>query len=136
MIQHIQSSDKLLEAHYINFKSNCRQENDENILKLADAFTDKTRCYEEAFNIIASGEGEKSKAASEALSLAVSRVSFSSAGKEADLFFLMVVIPATLPMAQPSLGSGEAREFGVSVAEVDPPPLSGVEAGDGGKRDR
>jgi len=61
VIQHIQSSDKLLEAHYINLKSNCRQENDENILKLADAFTDKTRCYEEAFNIISSGEGEKSK---------------------------------------------------------------------------
>jgi len=30
------------------------------ILKLAEAFTDKTRCYEEAFNIIDSGEGEKS----------------------------------------------------------------------------
>lgn len=61
IIQHIQSSEQLLEAHYINLKSNCRQENDENILKLADAFTDKTRCYEEAFNIIDSGEGKKSK---------------------------------------------------------------------------
>jgi exodeoxyribonuclease V alpha subunit len=61
IIQHVQSSDKLLDAHYINLKSNCRQENDENILKLADAFTDKTRCYEEAFNIIDSGEGKKSK---------------------------------------------------------------------------
>lgn len=60
VIQHIQSSAELLDAHYINLKSNCRQENDENILKLADAFTDKTRCYEEAFNIIDSGEGQKS----------------------------------------------------------------------------
>jgi hypothetical protein len=40
--------------------SNCRQENDKNILKLAEAFTDKTRCYEEAFDIIQSGEGQKS----------------------------------------------------------------------------
>jgi len=61
IIQHVQNSDILLEAHYINLKSNCRQENDENILKLADAFTDKTRCYEEAFNIIESSEGQKSK---------------------------------------------------------------------------
>lgn len=61
IIQHIQNTESLLEAHYINLKSNCRQENDENILKLADAFTDKTRCYEEAFNIIDSGEGQKSK---------------------------------------------------------------------------
>lgn len=29
-------------------------------MKLADAFTDKTRCYEEAFEIIESGEGQKS----------------------------------------------------------------------------
>lgn len=61
IIQHIQNSEDLLESHYINLKSNCRQENDENILKLADAFTDKTRCYEEAFSIIDSGEGKKSK---------------------------------------------------------------------------
>lgn len=61
IIQHVQNNEQLLEAHYINLKSNCRQENDENILKLADAFTDKTRCYEEAFNIIDSGEGQKSK---------------------------------------------------------------------------
>jgi exodeoxyribonuclease V alpha subunit len=61
IIFHIQNSENLLDAHYINLKSNCRQENDENILKLADAFTDKTRCYEDAFNIIESGEGQKSK---------------------------------------------------------------------------
>ena len=61
IIQYFQNNESLMEAHYINLKSNCRQENDENILKLADAFTDKTRCYEEAFNIIESGEGKKSK---------------------------------------------------------------------------
>ena len=33
VIQHIQSSDNLMKEHYINLKSNCRQENDENILK-------------------------------------------------------------------------------------------------------
>ena len=61
IIQFFQNNESLMDAHYINLKSNCRQENDENILKLADAFTDKTRCYEEAFNIIESGEGKKSK---------------------------------------------------------------------------
>jgi len=30
-------------------------------LKLAEAFTDKTRGYEEAFNLIDSGEGKKSE---------------------------------------------------------------------------
>jgi hypothetical protein len=60
IIQHVQESDKYIESHYINLVSNCRQENDEKILKLAEAFTDKTRCYEEAFNIIDSGEGQKS----------------------------------------------------------------------------
>lgn len=60
IIEHIQQSDKYAENHYINLISNCRQENDEKILKLAEAFTDKTRCYEEAFNIIDSGEGQKS----------------------------------------------------------------------------
>lgn len=61
IIQFIQKSEKLSDTHYINLKSNCRQENDENILKLADAFTDKTRCYEEAFNIINKVEGKKSQ---------------------------------------------------------------------------
>lgn len=61
IIQYCQTNVQLLDSHYINLRSNCRQENDDNILKLADAFTDKTRCYEEAFNIIDSGEGIKSK---------------------------------------------------------------------------
>lgn len=61
IIQHVQNSEALRDSHYINLKSNCRQENDDNILKLAEAFTDKTRCYEEAFSILESGEGQKSK---------------------------------------------------------------------------
>ena len=60
IIEHIQYSEKLTLNHYINLVSNCRQENVDKILKLAEAFTDKTRCYEEAFNIIDSGEGQKS----------------------------------------------------------------------------
>ena len=60
-IEYTQQSDKYATSHYINLISNCRQENDENILKLAEAFTDKTRGYEEAFNLIDSGEGKKSK---------------------------------------------------------------------------
>lgn len=61
MIQYVQEQDARAAHHYINLVSNCRQENDEQILKLAEAFTDKTRCYEEAFNIIDSGEGQKSE---------------------------------------------------------------------------
>lgn len=60
IIEHVHQDDDLAANHYINLVSNCRQENDEKILKLAEAFTDKTRCYEEAFNIIDSGEGQKS----------------------------------------------------------------------------
>lgn len=59
-IEYVQANNNLANKHYINLVSNCRQENDKNILKLAEAFTDKTRCYEEAFNIIQSGEGKKS----------------------------------------------------------------------------
>jgi ATP-dependent exoDNAse (exonuclease V) alpha subunit len=61
IIEHVHQNDELAANHYINLVSNCRQENDEKILKLAEAFTDKTRCYEEAFNIIDSGEGQKSE---------------------------------------------------------------------------
>ncbi len=52
IITYIINSDLLSEQHYINLKSNCRQENDDTILKLADAFTDKKRGYEEAIEII------------------------------------------------------------------------------------
>ena len=61
IINFVQCKDKYVKNHYINLVSNCRQENDEKILMLAEAFTDKTRCYEEAFNIIDSGEGKKSE---------------------------------------------------------------------------
>jgi ATP-dependent exoDNAse (exonuclease V) alpha subunit len=60
-IEYIQGSYKYSASNYINLTSNCRQENDQNILKLAEAFTDKTRCYEEAFEIIEGGEGKKSE---------------------------------------------------------------------------
>ena len=60
IIEFVQKNNELSINHYINLVSNCRQENDEKILKLAEAFTDKTRGYEEAFNIIDSGESEKS----------------------------------------------------------------------------
>jgi len=51
IITYIMQSDELSSKHYINLKSNCRQENDDTILKLSDAFTDKTRYYEEALEI-------------------------------------------------------------------------------------
>jgi exodeoxyribonuclease V alpha subunit len=60
IIEYIHDNESLSKDHYINLISNCRQENDDKILKLSEAFTDKTRCYEEAFNIIDSGEGKKS----------------------------------------------------------------------------
>ena len=52
MIEYIMQQEELAKQHYINLKSNCRQENDETILKLSDAFTDKKRYYEEALEIV------------------------------------------------------------------------------------
>ncbi len=52
IITYIMQSDELSSKHYINLQSNCRQENDDTILKLSDAFTDKTRYYEEALEIV------------------------------------------------------------------------------------
>lgn len=60
IIEYVQDNDALASNHYINLASNCRQENDDKILKLAEAFTDKTRCYEDAFDIIESNEGKVS----------------------------------------------------------------------------
>jgi exodeoxyribonuclease V alpha subunit len=51
MIRHILADPKLTARHYINLKSNCRQENDPTILALADAFTDKRRYYEDALEL-------------------------------------------------------------------------------------
>ena len=56
MIEHVLADPKLAERHYINLKSNCRQENDPKIITLADAFTDKRRYYEEALKL-ADGTG-------------------------------------------------------------------------------
>ncbi|MRS02376.1 DUF2075 domain-containing protein, partial [bacterium] len=52
MIGHVLADPKLSDCHYINLKSNCRQENDEKIITLADAFTDKRRYYEEALDLV------------------------------------------------------------------------------------
>ncbi len=52
IIEYIMQHEELSQQHYINLKSNCRQENDETILKLSDAFTDKKRYYEEALEIV------------------------------------------------------------------------------------
>lgn len=60
IISYVIRSDKLAKEHYINLKSNCRQENDDTILQLSDAFTDKKRYYEEALEIVAK-EGWVSK---------------------------------------------------------------------------
>jgi hypothetical protein len=56
MIGHVLADSKLADSHYINLKSNCRQENDQKILALADAFTDKRRYYEESLEL-ANGSG-------------------------------------------------------------------------------
>lgn len=52
IINHVVSKDTLFEKHYIHLSTNCRQENDLNIVKLAEAFSDKTRYFEESFNLL------------------------------------------------------------------------------------
>jgi len=56
MIEHIMRNAAKADLHYINLRSNCRQENDRNIIALADAFTDRHRYYEESLDL-AKGEG-------------------------------------------------------------------------------
>lgn len=51
VIGYVLADHKLAACHYINLKSNCRQENDPKILALADAFTDRRRYYEEALEL-------------------------------------------------------------------------------------
>lgn len=58
IIQYLLKHDNQHEKHYINLQSNCRQKHYKNILKLAEAFTDKTRYYEEAFEILSSENQE------------------------------------------------------------------------------
>ena len=52
MITHVVSIESLFENNYIHLATNCRQENDMNIIKLADAFSDKTRYFEESLNLL------------------------------------------------------------------------------------
>lgn len=52
IIQHLLSNKKLFEKHYIHLSTNCRQENDQNVLRLAEAFSDKNRYYEESLELI------------------------------------------------------------------------------------
>lgn len=56
VIGYVLADPKRTAGHYINMKSNCRQENDPKILALADAFTDRRRYYEEALEL-ANGSG-------------------------------------------------------------------------------
>jgi exodeoxyribonuclease V alpha subunit len=51
IITYIQSHEKLEHAHYVNLRSNCRQENDPKILQLAEVFSDKKRYYEESLEL-------------------------------------------------------------------------------------
>ena len=52
IITYIQSQDDLEPEHYVNLRSNCRQEKDPKILQVAEAFTDKKRYYEEALDML------------------------------------------------------------------------------------
>lgn len=52
IINYTVADENLFNNHYIHLSSNCRQENDLNIIKLAEAFSDKTRYYEESLNLL------------------------------------------------------------------------------------
>lgn len=52
IINHVVSKDSLFDKHYIHMATNCRQENDINIIKLAEAFSDKNRYFEESLNML------------------------------------------------------------------------------------
>ena len=52
IIEYLVSKETLFEQHYIHLATNCRQENDLNIIKLAEAFSDKTRYFEESLNLL------------------------------------------------------------------------------------
>lgn len=51
IINFVLSKENLFKNHYIHLNSNCRQENDPTILKIAEAFADKKRYYEGALDI-------------------------------------------------------------------------------------
>jgi exodeoxyribonuclease V alpha subunit len=52
IINHVVSKNSLFDKHYIHLATNCRQENDINIIKLAEAFSDKNRYFEESLNLL------------------------------------------------------------------------------------
>ena len=52
IINYTVSKENLFDKHYIHLSSNCRQENDLNIIRLAEAFSDKTRYFEESMNLL------------------------------------------------------------------------------------
>jgi len=52
IINYIIADEQLFLNHYVNLRTNCRQENDERIIKLAEAFIDKKRYYEESLELI------------------------------------------------------------------------------------
>lgn len=52
IITFIWRNEDVAKRHYVHLKTNCRQENDPLILKLAEAFTDRRRYYEEALEIV------------------------------------------------------------------------------------
>jgi hypothetical protein len=52
IINYTVSKENLFDKHYIHLSSNCRQENDLNIIRLAEAFSDKTRYFEESLNLL------------------------------------------------------------------------------------
>lgn len=52
IITHVISKENLFDKNYIHLSSNCRQENDLNIIKLAEAFSDKSRYFEESLNLL------------------------------------------------------------------------------------
>lgn len=52
IISFLWSDEEATKRHYVHLRTNCRQENDSNILTLAEAFTDRRRYYEEALEIV------------------------------------------------------------------------------------
>jgi exodeoxyribonuclease V alpha subunit len=52
MIGYVLTDTTRANRHYVNLKSNCRQENDPTIIALADAFTDKRRYVESPLDLL------------------------------------------------------------------------------------
>jgi len=52
IINYVVSKETLFEKHYIHLSTNCRQEHDLNVIKLAESFSDKTRYFEESLNLL------------------------------------------------------------------------------------